>query len=98
MTPGQGGFIDYREYDLAMASGRATSRRAKAVRGKKAPPKTTRKHIVYRKLYCKEKPPHPAVSSREKSLAIQFARSIQSSDDIDGVYSMQSMAVLDIAE
>lgn len=40
----------------------------------------------------------PAVPSREKSLAIQFGHRIQFSDEFEFVYSMQSVAVLDIAE
>ena len=44
-----------------------------------------RKHFVYGELHCKEKHSTPAVPSREKSLAIRFNHSIQSSNDSHGV-------------
>jgi hypothetical protein len=66
--------------------------------GETASPEKPGKHIIYNKLYSNDQSPYPAVPSREKSLAIQFARSIQSPDDIGSVYSMQSVSVLDILE
>jgi len=44
-----------------------------------------RKRIIYRKLSCKEKSPHLAVSSSKKSLAIEFTRSIQSRNNSPNV-------------
>ena len=75
---------------------RASSRPPKIGRSGNDAAGKNRKHFVYGKLHCKEKHSRPAVPLREKSLAIRFDRSIQSSDDSQSVYCIQLVEVLDI--